>query len=74
MKKVAVIVLVALMGLSVAGFAAANGLVIGAEFAVTNLSGYGALLTFHIGDYWLAHGRLVGMVDYYVGLGFRFWF
>jgi hypothetical protein len=93
MKKIALVALVIMLGLSTAAFAAGNGLAIGAEFALTNLSGYGAMLTFHLpsvpvmfglgaslgsgyvdvalnGDWWLAHGKLVSAVDYYIGLGF----
>ncbi len=93
MKKIALLVLIALVGLAWGAFAAGNGFAIGAEFALTNLNGYGALLTFHLpsvplmfglgaslgpgildlalnADYWLTQGRLVGIVDYYIGLGF----
>jgi hypothetical protein len=93
MKRIVLLVLIALVGLSTGAFAAENGFAVGAEFAITNLSGYGAMLTFHLpsvplmfglgaslgagyldialnADYWLAHGRLVGIVDYYLGLGF----
>jgi hypothetical protein len=71
---------------------AANGFAVGAEFALTNLNGYGALLVFHLpqlpimfglgtdiggsslnitlnADWWLAQGTLVGMLQYYIGLG-----
>ncbi len=93
MKRILLVALVVLVCLSPAAFAAQRGFALGAEFAVTNLSGYGALLTFHLpgvplmfglgaslgqgyldialnGDYWLAEGKLVSILDYYIGLGF----
>jgi hypothetical protein len=91
MKKTVLIVLIMLVAASTACFAA-NGFAVGAEFALTNLSGYGAMLVFHLprlpmmfgvggsmgpgglnlgiyADWWLAQGTLVGMLQYYIGLG-----
>jgi hypothetical protein len=58
MKRVLIVVLVLLLGLSASSaFAASSGFAIGAEFTFTNwFGGYGAMLTFHLPKFPLIFG------------------
>ncbi len=92
MKKILILVLIALIGVSTAAFAAGN-FAIGGEgalyFAGTGGLPSGAMLTLKLpqfplmlgigvtfplsigvtADYWIAHGNIVSIFDWYVGVG-----